>query len=64
MTLSDKVELWKRKIAEDDCLRDEKENALDVAVYLRYSDVCLNAILKATSSIQISKALTTARQSA
>jgi hypothetical protein len=45
-------------------LRDEKANAIDIAVYLRYSDVCLNAILNATSAIQISKALTKARQSA
>lgn len=55
---------WRRKISKSDSLRYDKREAIEVAIGLGYSDQTLNNIVYASSDIQISRALTTARQSA
>lgn len=55
---------WRRKIPKSDGLKYDKREALEVAIGLGYSDQTLNRIILASSAVQISKALTNARQTA
>ena len=55
---------WRRKISKTDSLKYEKRDALEVAIGLGYTDQTLSRIILASSAIQISRALTNARQTA
>ena len=55
---------WRRKISKTDTLKYEKRDALEVAIGLNYTDQTLTRIILASSAVQISRALTNARQTA
>lgn len=55
---------WRRKIPKSDSLRYDKREALEAAIGLGYSDQTLSKIICASSAVQISSALTDARQTA
>ena len=52
-----KYDFWKRYIAEDDELADDKHHALDAACDLCYSDATLEAIINATTIGEINRAM-------